>query len=42
MRANYVEVNDKHGGRLIDPPIPNLASGPDTKTLVGGDPGRSS
>jgi biopolymer transport protein ExbD len=33
VRAKYVEVNDKHGGRIIDPPIPNLASGPDTKTL---------
>ncbi|HEV7574584.1 MAG TPA: biopolymer transporter ExbD [Caldimonas sp.] len=33
IRAKYVEVNDKHGGRIIDPPIPNLASGPDTKTL---------
>ena len=34
IRARYVEVNDKHGGRIIDPPIPNLASGPDTKTLA--------
>ncbi len=33
IRTRYVEVNDKHGGRIIDPPIPNLASGPDTKTL---------
>jgi biopolymer transport protein ExbD len=33
VRAKYVEVNDKHGGRIIDPPIPNLASGPDTKTI---------
>ncbi len=33
IRARYVEVNDKHGGRIVDPPIPNLASGPDTKTL---------
>jgi biopolymer transport protein ExbD len=33
IRANYVEVNDKHGGRLIDPPIPNVAGAPDTKTL---------
>ena len=33
VRAKYVEVNDKHGGRLIDPPIPNLANGPDVKTL---------
>ncbi|HEY2189043.1 MAG TPA: biopolymer transporter ExbD [Caldimonas sp.] len=33
IRAKYVEVNDKHGGRLIDPPIPNLPTGPDTKTL---------
>jgi biopolymer transport protein ExbD len=33
IRSKYVEVNDKHGGRIIDPPIPNLASGPDTKTL---------
>ncbi|HEY2560114.1 MAG TPA: biopolymer transporter ExbD [Caldimonas sp.] len=33
IRARYVEVNDKHGGRLIDPPIPNLPSGPDVKTL---------
>ena len=34
VRARYVEVNDKHGGRIIDPPIPNLASGPDAKTLA--------
>jgi biopolymer transport protein ExbD len=33
VRRNYVEVNDKHGGAIIQPPIPNLASGPDTKTL---------
>src|SRR5215213_8250784 len=33
VRARYVEVNDKHGGRLVDPPIPNLAGGPDVKTL---------
>ena len=33
VRAGYVEVNDKLGGRIIDPPIPNLASGPDTRTL---------
>jgi biopolymer transport protein ExbD len=33
VRSRYVEVNDKHGGRIIDPPIPNLATGPDTKTL---------
>ncbi len=33
VRAKFIEVNDKHGGRLIDPPIPNLASGPDIKTL---------
>jgi biopolymer transport protein ExbD len=33
IRSKYVEVNDKHGGRLVNPPIPNLASGPDTKTL---------
>jgi len=33
VRARYVEVNDKHGGSLIDPPIPNLPSGPDVKTL---------
>ena len=33
VRRGWVEVNDKHGGRLIDPPIANLASGPDTKTL---------
>ncbi|MGZ8259737.1 MAG: ExbD/TolR family protein [Caldimonas sp.] len=33
VRARHVEVNDKHGGRLIDPPIPNLANGPDIKTL---------
>jgi biopolymer transport protein ExbD len=32
VRAKYVEVNDKHGGRIVDP-IPNLASGPDVKTL---------
>ena len=33
VRTRWVEVNDKHGGRLIDPPIPNLATGPDVKTL---------
>ena len=33
VRKGWVEVNDKHGGRLIDPPIPNLASGPDVRTL---------
>jgi biopolymer transport protein ExbD len=33
VRSKWVEVNDKHGGRLIDPPIPNIATGPDTKTL---------
>ena len=34
VRAKYVEVNDKHGGRLVDPPIPNVASGgPDVRTL---------
>jgi biopolymer transport protein ExbD len=33
VRKNYVEVNDKHGGRLIDPPIPNLTTGPDVRTL---------
>ena len=32
VRAKYVEVNDKHGGRIVDP-IPNLASGPDVRTL---------
>ena len=32
VRAKYVEVNDKHGGRIIDP-IPNVTSGPDVKTL---------
>src|SRR4029078_8436638 len=34
VRAKYVEVNDKHGGRIIDSPIPHLASGPDIKTLA--------
>jgi biopolymer transport protein ExbD len=33
VRKGWVEVNDKHGGRLIDPPIPNLVTGPDVKTL---------
>ena len=33
VRKGWVEVNDKHGGRLIDPPIPNLATGPDVRTL---------
>jgi biopolymer transport protein ExbD len=33
VRSKWVEVNDKHGGRLIDPPIPNVAAGPDVKTL---------
>jgi len=33
VRAKYVEVNDKHGGRIVDPQIPNVASGPDVKTL---------
>jgi biopolymer transport protein ExbD len=33
VRSKYVEVNDKHGGRIVDPPIPNLATGPDVKTL---------
>lgn len=33
VRRSYVEVNDKHGGRLIDPPIPNLVTGPDVRTL---------
>ena len=33
VRSKWVEVNDKHGGRLIDPPIPNVANGPDVKTL---------
>ena len=33
VRSRWVEVNDKHGGRLIDPPIPNLATGPDVRTL---------
>jgi biopolymer transport protein ExbD len=33
VRRGWVEVNDKHGGRLIDPPIPNLATGPDVRTL---------
>jgi biopolymer transport protein ExbD len=32
VRAKYVEVNDKHGGKIVDP-IPNLASGPDVRTL---------
>ena len=32
VRAKYVEVNDKHGGRIVDP-IPNIASGPDVRTL---------
>ena len=32
VRAKYVEVNDKHGGKIVDP-IPNLASGPDERTL---------
>ena len=32
VRAKFVEVNDKHGGR-IDDPIPNVATGPDVKTL---------
>jgi biopolymer transport protein ExbD len=33
VRRGWVEVNDKHGGRLIDPPIANLASGPDVRTI---------
>jgi biopolymer transport protein ExbD len=33
VRKGWVEVNDKHGGRLIDPPIPNLVTGPDVRTL---------
>ena len=33
VRRGWVEVNDKHGGRLIDPPIPNLTTGPDVRTL---------
>ena len=33
VRKGWVEVNDKHGGRLIDPPIPNLTTGPDVRTL---------
>jgi hypothetical protein len=33
VRSKYVEVNDKHGGRIVDPPIPNVATGPDVKTL---------
>jgi biopolymer transport protein ExbD len=33
VRKGWVEVNDKHGGRLNDPPIPNLVTGPDVKTL---------
>jgi hypothetical protein len=33
VRRGWVEVNDKHGGRLIDPPIPNVATGPDVRTL---------
>jgi biopolymer transport protein ExbD len=32
VRARYVEVNDKHGGRLVDP-IANLPSGPDVKKV---------
>ena len=32
VRAKYVEVNDKHGGKIVDP-IPNIASGPDVRTL---------
>jgi biopolymer transport protein ExbD len=32
VRARHVEVNDKHGGRIVDP-IPNLASGPDVRAL---------
>jgi len=32
VRAKFVEVNDKHGGRIVDP-IPNVATGPDVKTL---------
>ena len=32
VRAKFVEVNDKHGGRIVDP-IPNIATGPDVKTL---------
>ena len=33
VRSKWVEVNDKHGGRLDDPPIPNVAAGPDVRTL---------
>ena len=33
VRSKWVEVNDKHGGRLVDPPIPNVAAGPDVRTL---------
>ena len=33
VRKGWVEVNDKHGGRLIDPPIPNLTTGPDVRTI---------
>ena len=32
VRSKYVEVNDKHGGRIVDP-IPNVATGPDARTL---------
>lgn len=34
VRAKYVEVNDKHGGKIVDP-IPNIASGPDVRALSG-------
>jgi biopolymer transport protein ExbD len=34
VRAKYVEVNDKHGGKIVDP-IPNIASGPDVRVLSG-------
>ena len=32
LRARAVEVNDKHGGRIVEP-IPNVATGPDVRTL---------
>jgi len=32
VRSKFVEVNDKHGGRIVDP-IPNVASGPDVRAI---------
>ena len=33
VRANRIEVNDKHGGALPGSPFPNLATGPDIQSV---------